>query len=196
MREITLTRGMVALVDDEDFGAVSSRKWGARCSNGLWYARSGRGGKIAMHHFIMGSSEIIDHRDGNGLNNQRSNLRRATQAQNMGNRAKHKTASSSRYKGVCRHRNKWRATIALAGYRKHIGCFVKEEHAARAYDANARAFFGEFACVNFPLPGEHGAIAGQVPAHNLDASTALPEPPLNLCQNAIDQLADMGRSIR
>ena len=106
---------------------------------------------VHMHKIILGDKEglEIDHKDGNGLNNRKDNIRWATKAQNQANSA----ARSGRYKGVSppQHRRKrWKAEIRCKGIRYDLGCFDTEEDAARAYDAKAKELHGEFARLNFP----------------------------------------------
>ncbi|OHB55307.1 MAG: hypothetical protein A2173_08695 [Planctomycetes bacterium RBG_13_44_8b] len=105
-----------------------------------------------MHNEIMQPQAglIIDHKDHNGLNNSRANLRPATKAQNCWNRRK-KPGCSSKYKGVCFNKalGKWAGSIRFEGRRSHLGYFVNEEEAARTYDAAARKYHGEFAALNF-----------------------------------------------
>jgi hypothetical protein len=149
MREISLTQGQIALVDDEDYEYLSQWKWQARKAKNGWYARrwtSQRAGKryiVGMHTEIMGCapSQLVDHEDGDGLNNQRSNLRFATTAQNALNQP---ARNRSGYKGVrlAQDTGKWRAVISL-------GSFDSPEEAARAYDAAALIHHGEFARLNF-----------------------------------------------
>ena len=93
----------------------------------------------------------VDHVDGNGLNNQRSNLRPTTQAQNLANQLK-RLGVTSKFKGVCwRDRpSPWRATITVDGRQRGLGSFADEEQAARAYDAAALDLFGDRARLNFP----------------------------------------------
>lgn len=153
--------GRVALVDGEDYELVSQYRWhvqedtrpGHRSGP---YARTdvrqaGSGFKpLFMHNLIAGYCKP-DHVDGNGLNNQRSNLRPATAGQNMMNRRK-RPGVTSRYLGVhwYKTRNKWVAVIHRDRKRRHLGYFSSEIEAALAYDAAARELFGEYARPNFP----------------------------------------------
>ena len=107
---------------------------------------------VRMHRVIMGlgpDGPKVDHKDGNGLNNQRENLRLASTIQNGQNRRPDKRGSS-KYKGVCwkSRRSHWEASIQHNGKRIHLGCFQNELEAARAYDKTALEFFGEFARIN------------------------------------------------
>jgi hypothetical protein len=169
MKEIPLTRGLVALVDDEDYKLVSSFKWSASKHGRNWYAIAsvnscGKRETFSMHRFLCGWPEGVDHRDGNGLNNQRHNLRPAGQRQNQRNRLKTASASTSQYKGVSwkKKPKRWLARISVYGEIKWLGRFKDEIAAARAYDAAARELFGEFAALNFPLPGERSALTGEI----------------------------------
>lgn len=152
MREIYLTQGYVALVDDADFGAVNAFKWCAsKIRRGVYASRKINGAVQYLHHFLMGATQI-DHEDGDGLNNCRDNLRPATNQQNQRG-FKHKRAgASSEYRGVSwdTRDKKFKAGITINGKGKYLGSFINEEDAARAYDAAARVFFGEFASTNFP----------------------------------------------
>jgi hypothetical protein len=98
----------------------------------------------------MGAGRF-DHKDGNGLNNTRSNLRPCTQGQNNMNQRKRKNATS-RFKGVTWSAadEKWKACITANHVQHHLGYFCDEEEAARAYDKAARSLHGEFARLNFP----------------------------------------------
>jgi HNH endonuclease/AP2 domain len=155
MKEISLTQGKVAQVDDADFEWLSQWKWCALRVGHTWYAvrtdyTGGRKQMVIMHRLVVGRSDLrVDHRDGNGLNNQRGNLRLVTASQNRCN--SRKRGGSSIYKGVClRKRGKhWQAQIANLRVQKYLGSFNSEVEAARAYDAAARELHGEFACLNF-----------------------------------------------
>jgi hypothetical protein len=110
-----------------------------------------------MHREIAGAPKgmVVDHIDGNELNNRRSNLRVCTVSQNHQNRRR--TWGRSRYKGVCflKKRNKWKAEIMVNRKHIHIGCFDEEEEAAKAYDKKAAELFGEFAYFNLPREVEN-----------------------------------------
>ncbi len=155
MREIPLTQGKVALVDDEDFEEISKYKWcaskGSRNCHTYYAVRGYRnhGSSVteSMHRRVMGFKGHIDHIDGNGLNNQRENLREATSTQNMRNRHP-RFKSTSSLKGVGLFRGKWRARIFLNGKETHLGVFNTEKEAGLAYDLAARKYFGEFAWLN------------------------------------------------
>jgi AP2 domain len=105
---------------------------------------------ILMHILITGIRTGIDHANGNGLDNQRTNLRPAGQRLNMANIRPQATRKSSRFKGVrLLPSGKWQARIRV-GQPVYLGVFGDEEAAARAYDAAARAAWGEFGRLNFP----------------------------------------------
>ena len=157
-RQIPLTRGKVAIVDDEDYGWLMQWKWRLhRDQRGACYAVRGAwlNGKkqlIKMHREILNApaDKQVDHIDRDGLHNTRANLRLCNASQNMANRAKFRYGAS-RFKGVwwCHATGNWRAHVWH--YKTiHLGSYKSEEDAARAYDAKARELFGEFARLNFP----------------------------------------------
>jgi hypothetical protein len=158
MATIALTQDKVALVNDTDYEMLNKVKWCYFAKrNHTGYAvrgvRSGYTVKLVfMHNLIMGTKGI-DHIDGNGLNNQRANLRIATKSQNAANTrvSAHKThKSKSLYKGVSWHvaSNKWHAQIGFEGSPQNLGLFTSEVEAAKAYNAAALEYFGEFARLN------------------------------------------------
>ena len=155
IRFIALTRGKVAIVDKEDYERLSQYKWYASESKGRFYACRKNKRAVYMHREIMRAAKgmVVDHIDGNGLNNRRSNLRVCRVCENIRNRRG--AGGRSRYKGVSfvKHLKKWKAEITCGGRRRHLGCFEEEIEAARAYDGKARELFGEFAYVNLPEGG-------------------------------------------
>jgi len=160
MRSIELTQGKFAKVDDEDFEWLNQWKWSAHKDGNTYYAvRSvrinGRQKKYRMHRLIMGEnilSPIVDHRDGDGLNNQRYNLRHCTNQENRMNQRPQKNCSSI-YRGVSwNSRDKiWEVAIKPEGKCTHLGRFIIEEDAARAFDVACIKYHKEFARPNFPL---------------------------------------------
>lgn len=150
MKQIALNENLYALVDDEDFESLSKYKWGASRGRNTWYALAKINGKpIRMHKVLLPGKLWVDHRDGNGLNNQRHNLRQCTPAQNGGNSIK-KRPNKSGFKGVSwsKSHNRWEACICINYRTKHLGKFKNIQDAADAYDKAAEAHFGEFAMTN------------------------------------------------
>jgi len=156
-KELPLTRGQVTIVDDENYEWLARHKWQARKDYNTFYAvrnmRTATGWRtLLMHREILNPPEGLqtDHIDGNGLNNQRANLRICTKAQNQQNRRPQ--PGSSRFKGVGWRKDirKWGAKIQNAGKQIALGYFIDETDAARAYDQAALKLFGAFARANFP----------------------------------------------
>lgn len=158
VREIPLTQGKVAIVDESDYSVVSQHKWyadGPFGTYGTYYAvtKVKRHTKVYLHRLILGAHPHwnVDHINCDGLDNRRCNLRPCSQSENIQNARKHRDSLSA-YKGVSRdwESRRWRAVIKKNGRSFHLGRFVKEEEAARAYDEAALRLFGEFARLNFP----------------------------------------------
>ena len=153
MKEIPLTQGKFALVDDSDFEYLNQFKWNAHKSRNVFYAER-RDGKsiVKMHHIIFGKPDkglFIDHKDQNGLNNQRENLRIATRSQNKVNAGKH-TKSSSKYRGVYwdKRWQTWNVIVRKDGKNKRFGSFKNEIEAALKYNSVVENYHGEFAVLN------------------------------------------------
>jgi len=156
MKKIVLNNNMVATVDDEDFEYLNQFTWRGFQRKNTWYAeRTDRSTPIRktvyMHREITGAPEDmkVDHKDRNGLNNTRENLRVCTNSQNCKNRVKSKSNTTG-YKGVGACGNgKFKATIGNDSKLIHLGIFDTKEDAARAYDEAAKKLHGEFAKLNF-----------------------------------------------
>lgn len=157
MKEIQLTQGKVALVDNEDYEWLNQWKWYAKKSNNNFYAcRKDPMKEIIMHKLII-KGKMIDHRDGNSLNNQKHNLRLCTYSENGANRKVQKNKSFGvKYLGVyamsMKRNNKiylyFQAALTYKGKRIYIGIFKDETEAAKAYDKAALKYHGEFANLN------------------------------------------------
>ncbi len=151
--EIPLTKGMVAIVDDGDVAILNPYSWCASYRRGgIWYASGLVDGKrMDMHRFLMNAPNgWVDHRNHDGLDNRRANLRIATPSQNIANSRKHGTTTSSRYKGVSLFKRTGQWTAQIGKPKRHLGYFATEESAALAYDRAAIEVWGEFANPNFP----------------------------------------------
>jgi hypothetical protein len=155
VREIGLSQGFVALVDEEDFVRVSEHGWyAARTRHYVYAVRREKVNGVykttSMHRFILGAlpGEYIDHINHDTLDNRRSNLRRCLPSENMFNKVS--TVGVSKYKGVVwdKQRGKWLARIGKEYKQYCLGYFVVEEDAARAYNERAKELFGEFAHPN------------------------------------------------
>ena len=158
MKEIELTQGFKALVDDCDYDLVSQYEWHADMKSGYPYAMTniylpnGKRTRISMHRLIMGCSygdgKIVDHKNRDTTNNTRENLRICTHSQNCTNAIG--KGSSCGYKGVCYlpKRNQYYVDINNKGKRKYIGIYSNAEDAAYAYNEAAKKYYGEFAWLN------------------------------------------------
>jgi hypothetical protein len=162
--EVPLSQGYVAIIDAADAERVLAFRWSAKPHYRTVYAHrdvrkpDGTRTKQTLHKFLTGY-ERTDHRNGNGLDNRRSNLRDATASQNSQNRRR-RSDNTSGFQGVSWYKRarKWHAHIGVGGGpQRTLGYFTTAEEAARAYDDAARELHGEYATVNFPAPGERAA---------------------------------------
>jgi len=172
MKTIPLTQGQVAFVDEQDFESLNAYTWHAlRRKHGFYAGRNAphqiRPKAIAMHRQIMGFPEgEVDHRNGNGLDNRRENLRCVGNYNPRAYKAKAE-GKSSRFRGVRWHRvrKKWSAQIGVDYKSIYLGLFPSEEAAAGAYDEAALEFFGELASLNFPRVNATPKPPVDVPTH-------------------------------
>lgn len=155
-RLVRLTRGMFAIVDEEDFERVNQYMWHVKRDKNNYYAvRSSSPTKniesISLHNFIKNDRGMVDHINGNGLDDRKINLRFCTNMENLQN-SKPMRGKSSKYKGVSlfTRYGKFAAQIRVNGVPMVIGYYDDETDAARAYDNKAKDVFKEFARLNFP----------------------------------------------
>lgn len=159
-----------ALVDDSDYESLIKHTWSVHHKGNTSYAVTKVDGKqIKMHRMILGLTDpkiFTDHEDGNGLNNQKYNIRECSNSENQKNKIK--KTGLSKYKGVTwitrrykrkskstgemimHESSKWEATIKTTEKYVYLGRFINEIDAAKAYDAAAKIHHGEFAKLNFP----------------------------------------------
>ena len=162
-RQVPLSKGYVAIIDEADYILIKPYKWHV-CKDRQHkayaktsvYVPGGNPKTVRMHRLILGcTTGIVDHIDGDGLNNCRSNLRIVTPEQNGQNREK-RAQASSQYKGVylkihkAKKWSKWQAVIKVNKKMVYLGCYRDEVDAATAYNFAAHEFFGEFARFNTP----------------------------------------------
>lgn len=156
--EIPISPNKVTLVDDEDAAAVLRLKWQASTNNHrVWYARrpfwsGGRRRTVLLHRWLLDApaGALVDHINGDGLDNRRANLRLCNHSQNAAN-ALWVTRGKSGYRGVFYDASKrrWQAEIKVRGVVHRLGRYRDPVLAALAYDAAAAEHFGEFATLTF-----------------------------------------------
>jgi hypothetical protein len=152
MKKIKLTKGKVALVDDEDFKWLSKHNWYASISGYNYYAqRTKKRKNIRMHRVILNAPKgvIVDHINGNSLDNRKQNLRLCSQSENMCNRLS-PVINTSGFKGVSQIKTskKWEAYINKDGKRVRLGNFLSAKEAALAYNKAAIKYPRDFAKLN------------------------------------------------
>lgn len=171
-RTIPLTKGYVAIVDDADYEGLSGYKWHAHFTYNNVYATRSVHARLGLRKYqckrflmhreilglVVGDGIQVDHKNRNGLDNRRENLRACTPKQNHGNQMSRSGVSA--YKGVSfdKRRQKWRAQIFFDGRQKFLGYHRNEVEAALAYDYAAREHWGLFARTNFPTRFERGTL--------------------------------------
>ncbi len=156
-KKIEVSKGLCALVDDDDYEELNQYKWHAcKCKNTFYVNRTvsiPTKETISMHRFITNAQkgQLVDHINGDGLDNRRANLRICTRSENGQNISS--VSGKSRFKGVYFHKKNrnWVAEYRKNGKKYHLGCFTNEDDAARAYDSSVLMAFGEFAKTNAML---------------------------------------------
>ena len=158
MKEIKLTQGKVAFVDDEDYDFLTQWKWYYHNGYAKRHGPRPKRPMIYMHRVIlerMGFTDFeeCDHMNRDGIDNRKRNLRPATRQQNVCNRGRLRNNTSG-YVGVAWHKDaeKWHARIMINGECLSLGLYENKEDAARAYNKAARKYHGEFAVLNEVLP--------------------------------------------
>ncbi len=148
--------GKFAMVDDKDFKRLNYYRWNIVWSlrASTFYARAAsHRNKIYMCRLILNAQpgQQVDHKDHNGLNNQRYDIRLCTRSQNQMNQRKARGVHTSKYKGVCwsKQHQKWQSEIMVNKKSIFLGRFNSEIKAARAYDRAAIKLFDEYALLNF-----------------------------------------------
>jgi hypothetical protein len=147
---------MFALVDDEDYEFLNKFDWYYRVGNKTFYARTYIKGKTVEMHMLLCPTVYpiqVDHKNGNGIDNQKQNLRPATYSQQQANNVSRRKGSSQ-YRGVCWNtkEQKWVAQLILNGVKQFLGYYTSEKEAALVYNNAAIKHFGEFAKLNGVLP--------------------------------------------
>jgi hypothetical protein len=176
MREIPLTNSdKTTTVDDEDYECLSKFQW--RLDNG-YVTLCHSDPRTYLHRHLINTPDgmVTDHIDGNPLNNQKANLRIASDAQNNANRGPTKRNKSG-FKGVCSItgcKNKYQASINIRGRATYLGSFDDPEEAARAFDRKALELWGEFAHLNFPE--DYAGRSTQASRRRVSSCSDIPQP--------------------
>lgn len=147
--ELTLTNGGICLIDDEDYEKIKHLGWHINSMN---YVCSGGGNgtmeRNYLHRFIMKPkrNEVVDHINGNKLDNRKCNLRVTSQGKNTSSRTKNNKNNTSGYRGVYWHKagNKWMASIEFNRKQIYLGLYDTKTEAARAFNEKARELFGDY----------------------------------------------------
>jgi len=136
-----------AIIDKEDYETVKDYKWGLHQTKFGNYVRSTKD-RIYLHRLIMGFPNEVDHKNHNGLDCRKENLRECSSSQNKMNRRAEK--GTSKYKGVYWHKQskKWHTEIMVNGIKHSLGLHKSESQAAKRYNRAALKYFGEFAVLN------------------------------------------------
>ncbi len=153
MKEIQLTQGKTALVDDDVYDYLNQWKWYASKIGHTFYAyRHVQRKNVAMHREILGvqnKSVLVDHIDFNGLNNTKENLRTCSIEENNRHSRRIMRKNKTGYRGVYKYLRYYLAQITIDGKARHIGCFDNPVDAAKTYDEYAKQLHGDFAILNF-----------------------------------------------
>jgi hypothetical protein len=158
MKEIPLTQGKFAIVDDDDYEKLMQHKWQAQKDKNTFYANrtirvNGKRTALSMHREILGlkkgDGKLSDHRNRNGLDNRKENLRVVILSVNNHNRKKNKNNTSG-YRGVCWNKDRWYVNIGIGGGKISVGYFDDLIIAAKAYDKAVTQYRGKDAILNFP----------------------------------------------
>lgn len=151
MKELKVANTLICFVDDEDYERLGKYVWSfnGTVKRNVYKTRRNMFSISMANDVMQDYAKMFDHKDRNPFNNQKNNLRPATQSQNIMNTPKRK-GTSSQYKGVCwvKAKQKWRAHITLNGKQINLGYFSDEISAAIAYDKKAVELFKEFANLN------------------------------------------------
>lgn len=151
MKRIELRKGEFTLVDDDIYEWASQLSWfnrgGYACTN--YIGDDGKVKDARLHRMVLKSpsDKWVDHINGDKLDNRRVNLRLCNPRQNQHNKRGWKN-SSSKYKGVCKKKDKREVSVRPEGKYKYLGRFSNEVAAANCYNYYAKVYYGEFAWIN------------------------------------------------